>query len=224
MRKSHVVKLILPRIRPEAAQPTVNRYRLFITARGSNAAALSVHDHNRRFPVLEWRGTFARRLLDSNPLPPRDLTNGTYDLDKSDIQQLALAAVSIAMNSGPYNDYKAAEVCKRAERNLSLRLRRLRIQIPVFHMRVARLLFQYPGKHLLKEDAVGITELQYPSVDTHRIESLLDDLARWHVIQRIDVDDEHVFYDIDTTPHLHVYRSQTGELDDAPDTGVLRID
>ena len=224
MRKSHVVKLILPRVRPETAQPAVNRYRLFITARGSNAATLSVHDHNRRFPVLEWRGTFARRLLDSNPLPPRALTNGAYDLDKSDIQQLALAAVSIAMNSRPHNSCKAAEVCTRAERNLSLRLKRLRIRIPVFHMRVARLLFQYPGKHLLKEDAVGIAELQYPSVDTHRIESLLDDLARWQVIQRIDVDDQHVFYDIDTTPHLHVYRSQTGALDDAPDTGVLRID
>ena len=228
MRKSHVVKLILPRVRPETVQPVVNRYRLFITARGSNAATLSVHDHNQRFPVLEWRGTFARRLLDSDPLPPRALTNGAYDLDKSDIQQLALAAVSIAMNSRmnarPHDNYKAAEVCTRAERNLSVRLKRLCIRIPVFHMRVARLLFQYPGKHLLKEDAVGITELQYPSVDTHRIESLLDDLARWRVIQRIEVDDQHVFYDIDTTPHLHVYRSQTGALDDAPDTGVLRID
>lgn len=224
MRKSHIVKLILPRVRPETVQPAVNRYRLFITARGSNAAALSVHDHNRSFPVLEWRGTFARRLLDSDPLPPRDLTNGTYDLDKSDIQQLALAAVSVAMNSRLHNNHKATEVCARAEHNLSLRLKRLHIQIPAFHKRVARLLFQYPGKHLLKEDAVGITVLQYPSVDTRRIESLLDDLARWHVIQRIEVDDEHVFYDIDTTPHLHVYRSQTGELDDAPDTGVLRTD
>lgn len=224
MRKSHVVKLILPRVRPEAVQPAVNRYRLFITARGSNAAALSVHEHNRSFPVLEWRGTFARRLLDSNPLPPRDLTNGTYDLDKSDIQQLALAAVSIAMNSKQRAKHNAAEVCARAERNLSLRLKHLHIQIPAFHKRVAQLLFQYPGKHLLKEDAVGITVLQYPSVDTHRIESLLDDLARWQVIQRIDVDNEHVFYDIDTTPHLHVYHSQTGELDDAPETGVLRVD
>ena len=85
-------------------------------------------------------------------------------------------------------------------------------------------MFQYPGKHLRREDAVGITALEYPSVDTRRIESLLDDLVRWRVIQRIDVNDEHVFYDINTTPHLHVYRSQTGELDDAPDVGVLRID
>ena len=223
MRKSHVVQLILPRARPETAPPAANRYRLHVTARGSNAAALSVRDQTLSFPVLEWRGTFARRLLDSNPLPSRDLANGTYELDKADIQQLALAAVSIAIRPGPYTNRHAVDVHARAERDLSLRLRRLGVQIPVFHKRIARLLFQYPGKHLLREDAVGIATLQYPSIDTRRIESLLDDLVCWRVIQRIDVDG-HVFYDINTTPHLHIYRSQTGELDDAPDIGVLRID
>ena len=233
MRKSHVLRLVLPpRARPETARPALNRYRLHVTARESNAAALSVHDQTLSFPVLEWRGAFARRLLDSNPLSPRDLANGTHGLDKSDLQKLALAAVSIAMSSGPHAHraqiHRDADVRARAELALSLRLKRLRIRIPAFHTRVARLLFRYPGKHLLREDAVGMTALEYPSIDRPRIQSLLDDLVRWRVIQRIEAGietgKEHVFYDIDTTPHLHLYRSQTGELDDAPDTGVLRID
>ena len=59
---------------------------------------------------------------------------------------------------------------------------------------------------------------------TSLIHACLDDLTTWKVIQRIVIDDENVFYDVDMRPHLHIFDPVTRSLVDAPRAGVVSLE
>ena len=65
--------------------------------------------------------------------------------------------------------------------------------------------------------------LEAPGLDTRRIIAHLDDIVRWQLVQRIEVDGNNVFYDINTMPHLHLFDARCCMLKDAPSTGLVRI-
>ena len=91
---------------------------------------------------------------------------------------------------------------------------------------IARLLFAKPGQHFSTQDVACLFLLECPSLvfTEGRLAACLDELAYWGVIQRIEVDGENIFYDINTNPHLHVYNSRTRELRDANLQGILHVD
>ena len=106
---------------------------------------------------------------------------------------------------------------------LQRRLSELEVRLPSFHKRIAALLFGLPGQHLSDADVHSLTQFRYPFVDDERTTRVLDDLVRWGVLQRIDAGANGVFYDIETRAHLHVYCTRTGELRDAPASGILQV-
>ena len=144
-------------------------------------------------------------------------------MTKKEVQRIALLATTLEIRLTAETEAQEADKRTAASRRLWERLQERSIRIPPFHARVAQLFFRYPGTHFSEEEAVTLSMLEYPSVDSARFCDAAEDLASWGILQRIKVDGA-VFYDIDTQPHLHLYRSETRELVDAPSAGVVRID
>ncbi|MEM7503711.1 MAG: hypothetical protein AAF417_16790 [Pseudomonadota bacterium] len=172
---------------------------------------------------MSWDGDVAARLLKTKPLADRRLSQGTYRIEKGDVRALALAAAALEVRSGPGGDATPVDLEIRATEAVWRRLQELRIRIPPFHGRVARQLFRYPNVHFSEADAVCLLKLQFTCVSSDALRSCLDDLVQWRVIQQIKVEDCR-FFDIDNTPHLHIYNTRTRELSDAPSAGIVRID
>lgn len=173
--------------------------------------------------LLQWRGRVARRLLEwFEKARCRDGSATSVRISKHALQELALraAAIEIQLRDSP-DDRLDQQV--RANERLWLRLRELGCRIPPFHARAAQVLYRYPNAHLGEADALSLLSVEYPAVDSGKLSAVTTDLARWGVIQRIEVGGM-TFYDTNTAPHLHIYRTSTRELEDAPATGVLSID
>jgi len=216
---------VIPFPRNSAMPGAAARKRFVMTVSGDGSAAVSitVQDLNRNSIMFEWCGALARRMLDTGLPGVRLCGNGAYALDKATLQHLALAATAIEMRSDlACDDWPVDPSYLAARRALSSRVRELGIDLPRSHARIALQLFRYSGRHFSSTDAVCVTLLRYPMVSAERVESILDELVGWRVLQRIKVGDIR-FYDVNTEPHLHIYCSQTHELVDAPTTGVLRV-
>lgn len=204
---------------PTAAQRALDDPYLLQIERHGDAARFRVRRADG--VLLEWAGELGRRLLDSQPLPGRHLTPGEHRVGKKDVQVIALRAAVLKMRLD--NDAGVSPIDSRmlASQRLWKRLGELGARLPAFHSRLALEFFRYPNTHFSEPEAVCMLSLEYPAIDAARLRKAAVDLARWGVIQRIDVG-ELTFYDIDTTPHLHVYSEDTRQLDDAPARGVVR--
>jgi hypothetical protein len=152
-----------------------------------------IHDRRLTTPLFDWRGAAALHLVNSGAIPGHLCTEGSHACDKSLIMHLALAATS------------------------------MNVALPRPHAWVAGILHSHPDRHLSEDDLLCLAMLEAPNVGQRRVLDCIDDLVRWRLISRIAVDTEHVFYDIVTEPHLHVFDPCTGELCDAPQKGVLRV-
>ena len=179
----------------------------------SSGVSISIRQADSDSALVEWRGAIARHLLDKHPLAQPVVDGKTRALNKDEVKALTLAAAGRNM--------AAAQWCTRMPKGLETRLSSLGVHLPPLHQRMAALLFEHPGKHFEQADAVCAVLLHHPMVCEARLVQALDQLADWQVLQRIDLGDK-VFYDIDTSPHLHVYCEHTQQLFDAPSTGVLR--
>ena len=184
-----------------------------ITWRGANDVTIKIRRAGSHAIVVEWHGETARYLLESQPLQPTLLTEGTRALSNAEVKTLTLSAASRQM--------AAASRCRQTTEALDRRLAELGIRLPGLHKRIAAVLFEHPGKHFGQTEAVCAVLLHHPMLCEGRLAVALEQLADWSVLQRIEVGDR-VFYDIDTSPHLHVYCEQTQQLFDAPQTGVVR--
>lgn len=191
----------------------MDRYQLFVSNQPGDAVAIRVYDSMLKRIIVKWQGEVARQLLESEVLPCDGKAFGCRRCDKALIRKLTLTAAAIV----------AAIDTEQSADRLRRRMHDLDIGLTPFHSHIARLLFAYPERHFAHEEVICLLTLQNPSVNQKRIANHLDDLVRWHVIQRIDVGRAHVFYDTNTRPHLHVYCPQAHELHDAPDEGVLRV-
>lgn len=152
-----------------------------------------IHDRHSTTPLFDWRGAAALHLVESGAIPGHLCNEGSHACDKTLVMHLALAVAS------------------------------MNVALPRPHAWVAGILHSHPDRHLSQDDVVCLAMLDAPNVGNRRVIECIDDLVRWRLISRIDVDAEHVFYDIVTEPHLHVFDASTGELSDAPSEGILRL-
>ena len=201
-----------PRIRLVSSRraPDDDRYWVLVALHEFAETSIHVVDRRSNRVLTKWRGAAARSLLEFDTLPPRLRTSGTHACGKAVFRELMLAAASISLNLERYLD-------------LDARLETLDHPIPAFHMRLARLLFNHPGKHFSEPEIICLLLLEYPGIDPCRIPAHLDELVQWGIIQRVDVGMDWCYYDIDTRPHLHIYCPRTRDLTDAPVNGVVQV-
>ncbi len=120
----------------------------------------------------------------------------------------------------------SVERCDLLLESLNARAARLGLQLAGPHKLIARLLFAKPGQHFSVDDVACLFLLECPSLvfTEEQLTAYLGELARWGIVQRIEVDGDNVFYDINTSPHLHVFNAHTRELNDANLHGILHVD
>ena len=175
-----------------------------------------VYDLRRNAVVVTWRGELARRLLASDIVRRRpEGAAGMGPCDKRFVEELTLAATRIQMERHDEPERR------RESTMLRRRIAALGLRLPAPHSRIADIMYQRPGQHLSNEDLICLAQLAFPCIDAEQVVSLLDELVRWRLVQRIEVDAGNVFYDIDTRPHLHVFCPRSRELHDAPGNGVV---
>lgn len=201
------------------AAADTRRYRMRVSNSMSDAPSVQIEDRKLGKTALEWRGPAARKLIDTLPDTSGD---GIYPVHKSLMLKLALLGAAAAMQQRETNADGSRRDLVDAQLALAARLDELRIDIPAELRCVATQMFRYPGRHLCEDDVVGITTLCQPLMEEQRIRMVLDKLVADGVVQRIGVNGMS-FYDLDTTPHLHVFDPSTKELVDAPETGVLQL-
>ena len=202
----------------QPARQSDPRYRL--TVKDGSCPSVCVQDEER--VILRWVGELARRLLSRPTLPERYRKPGTHALSKKHVQCFALAAAALKIQLDTETEADRAAARIDANERLWARLDELGIRIPALHRRIAQQLFSYPGVHFCEQDVVCMLMLEYTSIEPDRLRQIAMDLARWGIVQRIDVNGT-AFYDINTRPHLHVYRTNTHELVDAPLSGVIHV-
>ena len=176
-------------------------------------ASIAISDLWRNRQVAAWRGKTADRILRSRAIPTASRRGGKYYCDKHSVRQLFIAAAALCL---PEVDADLQLVYLNQHR-----IRRDRKGRYGLHDRILELLFAYPGHHFSEQDVLCITALQYPCVTSRHVSRCLRDIVDWRLVQRIEIDAANVFFDIDTTPHLHVFDPEKRVLLDAPSTGVV---
>ncbi len=218
MTDSRRIRLVSSQADPE---PPVGgataRYRVIVSNSAECGVTVRVHDVKRRRIVGSWRGEQAQRLIESDVLGCDCLSCPVKECDKRCVRELMLVAAGIQM------ELEQRRLSDTMTDRLTHRLGELEVRLPPFHERIAVLLFGEPGQHLSDSDVHCLTHFRYPFIDDEKTATVLDDLVRWRVLQRIDAGENGVFYDTETRPHLHVYCTRSGELRDAPASGVLQV-
>ncbi|MDJ0761155.1 MAG: hypothetical protein QNJ19_17305 [Woeseiaceae bacterium] len=208
-------------IRPTKRQET--RYHIDISGYSSEHPLIVVTDKVWCRTILQWQGSIARRLLQSDALPLALMNDGQHDCDKPLMQRLAMAG---AAATSVLSDGRQTSIDSRngvgpepagAGGETPARKR------AALHGCVVGLLEEFPKQHLAEEDVVCLMQFRLPCVSDTQVRSALDDLCEWNRVQRITVPGGSVHYDLDTRPHLHVYDARTRELRDAPGSGVIRV-
>ena len=202
-----------PGSEPDTPLRAPSRYRLYVSDQPGLLAQIRVYDRSLRRVFLKWQGELARRMLDSEALADMHLSNGCHDCDKALVRSLVLAAAKLSLlpASGGRSE------------DLARRLRHLGRPVPLLTRKVAALLFQHPGHHFEESEIVCALTSDNLICHAGAIQRALDELVQWDVIQRIEVDEINVFYDIDTRPHVHVFDAGTRVLSDVPASGVLKV-
>ncbi len=215
-----------------------DRYRLRVERLPRGSARIRVEDRATGDVLLEWGNSLARHLLQCGALPESALLSADFACDKSLIRHLTLtcAAAKLALDQiaelesdedrprsaprlRPVNSTRELSPAERLVDRLDACGRRL----PGPHLLVAKTLFERKGEHFSESDVVCLMSLECPSMRTSLVHTCLDELTAWNVIQRIVIDSENIFYDVDMRPHLHIFDPATRSLRDAPPTGVLSI-
>ena len=191
------------------------RYRLRIDSASPGPASVEVFDLSAQRRLALWQGALADRLLATEAFPPSYRNDGSHLCDKGIVRRLTLAAaasqLALQHNSGCVVEFSRHRLRSHTPPRSSL------------HHRILRLLYAHPGYHFSEHDVVCLILLGTPGVDDRQIVAHLGDIVRWRLAQRIEVDAVNVFYDINTTPHLHVYDAHRRILLDAPKTGYVHI-
>lgn len=198
---------------PDAALGAASRYRLYVSDQPGLPAQIRVYDRALGRVLLKWQGELARRMLDSDGFLDRRLPNGCHDRDKALVRRLVLAAAKLSLL--PARNGRSDE--------LERRLRHLGRPIPLLNRKVAAFLYQHPGQHFEESEIVCTLTSDDLFCQAGPIHRALEELVQWDVIQRIKVDEDNVFYDIDTRPHVHVFDARTRALSDVPASGVLKV-
>lgn len=184
------------------------RYEISVSDGRFGLFAVRIFDLERQKDLVTWQGAVARYLLVGGALPIGSASR--FGASKSTVWHLVLAAAAFSANEELEVPPPLAE-----------RLERLGIELTGSEARLARLLFEYPGQHLSRNDVICLCSLRYPGTG-HCVPALLERLVDAGVVQKIEIDRDNVFFDLDTRPHVHVFDRGTLQLFDAPPRGVIQ--
>ncbi|MEM7432981.1 MAG: hypothetical protein AAF351_13760 [Pseudomonadota bacterium] len=190
-------------------------FRLRVVVSADQGTFVQIDDIRRNRPIASWRGSIAERLRRAIPLPAVADPIGGYRCDKEYVQALMVhaAALSEAAKCG------APDLDEVSQRRWH-RTRPLRAPL---HNRILQTMLDHPGHHFLRDELVCLLLLTFPCIDIEAIDEHLDDIVDWGLAQRIEIDAEHVFFDTNTAPHLHLFNPETRVLIDAPNRGVVAV-
>ena len=197
---------------PAASNPS-DRYRFRLDVSHADGS-IYVIDRRDRSLFMAWHGELASQLIRLGHLASIAAGRPPRYCSKNEVRHLALAAASISfalnqdLEPGP-SDYAATTGIDR-----SLTLRHRKITDTLKHRR---------PHHFSHDELLCLLSMEQPAMDRTLLETSLAELVEWERVQRIEVSPERVFYDIDTTPHLHVFDRKTGTLRDAPAEGCLVV-
>ena len=179
---------VLSLIHQKVSTPS-SRYRLVVIVGENNPACIQVIDCERGHPVFDWSGYIARHLLNSDALQHVDpKICRCYPCNKDLVCHLALVAAAA---------------------------RSVAAMLSPAHEVVAKVLLENPLHHHTAEDVSCLMAVEGRTIAEMEVEKELDDMAGSGIIQRITVDNDNVFYDINTRPHEHVFDPATRTLRDA---------
>ena len=184
------------------------RYEISVLDGRFGLFAVRIFDLEQQQDLVTWQGAVARHLLVSGALPIGGASR--FGASKSMVWHIVLAAAAFSANEELETPPPLAE-----------RIGHLGIELTGSEARLARLLFEYPGQHLSRDDVICLCSLRYPGTG-HCVPALLDRLVDAGVIQKIEIDRKNVFFDLDTRPHVHVFNRSTLQLFDAPTQGVIQ--
>lgn len=165
--------------------------------------------------LARWQGRMANRLLVSQTLPERYRASGSHPCDKHLVRRIMMTAAAVGLTSAE-SDNRPVDI--RVGRLRANRSRRSGL-----HDRILELLHGHPSYHFSQHDLICLVGLESPCIDAATIAAHLEDIVRWRLVQRIEVDTDNVFFDINTTPHLHVYDARFRRLLDAPSSGFVIV-
>lgn len=200
------------------------RYHIILTSQIGPTMSIQVLDRVSDSILIEWNGIVVLHLFESGVLPIGILSNGYHACDKSFVWHLILAgtAVKIGLDqNGTRNVGISGRSQSPCSELLTQRLNNHGQHLSELHMLIAKVIFAHPDNHFCEIDILCLLLLEYTSFEEVSITSQLEDLALWNLVQRIEVDIDNVFFDINTTPHLHIFDPNTRLLRDAPQTGVI---
>jgi Fe2+ or Zn2+ uptake regulation protein len=202
-------------VAPDSQAKTESRFRLRIDGERPRARSVRVFDNDFGRDILHWHGPLADELVRTQAL------SNEQALSKEDIRRLALAA---AVTHRRLGDASSRIVGQRSAALIAVVERAIALGITVEpdYLRVAELLFRYPGQHWLLDDVVALALAEHVAADAGRILNAATRLVETGLVRAIDVDGLR-FLDIDTRPHAHVFCEETRQLFDAPEDGVIRV-
>ena len=184
------------------------RYEVSVLDGRYGLFAVRIFDLEQQQELVTWQGDVARYLLATGALPNGNTSR--FRANKSTVWHLVLVAAAFSTNEELETPPLLAE-----------RLEQLGVALTGAETRLARLLFEYPEQHLSRDDVICLCSLRYPGT-SHCVPELLERLVNVGIVQRIVIDQDTVFFDLDTRPHVHVYDRRSGQLFDAPTEGVIQ--
>ena len=221
----HSLRLVSSRSVPVTGRPEscCGRYRVNIEIRSGHAPEIGVTDRSSGRVILGWRGRVARKLLDMESLRREAGDRSGFDCDKHLVQRLAIAGAAASRKFDVEPDSPEPAQRQPAPRADDAPDSQAASRWSSLHGIVTGLLQEFPKQHLAEEDIVCLMQFRLPCISRRQVREALSDLADWNHVQRIRVPTGALHYDLDTTPHLHVFDPKTQQLHDAPQSGVLQI-
>ena len=159
--------------------------------------------------IAAWRGKTARRLIASGRLPRELVSVSRISTDKTVVRDLILEAAKLTTDPST------------GEPALQARLDALGLKLNGALRQVAEMVFEHPEHHHSIDDVRSLLALS-GSLLQYRVAELLQALLEMGVLMQVVVDSNIVFYDVNTSPHLHIFDAHRCVLEDAPATGIVR--
>lgn len=164
-------------------------YQLVVSEDVDRGPSIHIVDSDSGANRFRWAGYEARYLFGLPRLAALLGRPGRHSCAKADVQELALAAAA-------------------AHTRLE--------GLPNLHRRVLALMYRQPGHHHTTDDVTCLLGLAGCVVRSNDVAACLEGLVAWRLLQRIEIDRDNVFYDIDTRPHVHLYCPISRTLRDVP--------
>lgn len=200
------------------------RYELVVEL--SPVVRLTLRDGESNEIQRRWSGPVADHLVSSGILPVQYLRGGRHRCDKTLVWHLILAATAaslaveqLKLTLQPWQVFTNNPIEAEA---IPDKLGRHGIYPTAQRIRVARVLFDRPGRHYTAAQVFDKVKTNGGGCSLATVYNCLELFTERKLLQEIVVQHGLVFYDTVTTPHPHLYNIDTGELRDIDTNQPLR--